>query len=292
MAKIGFIGLGTMGAFMAGNILQNGYDLCVFNRTAEKMEPLIRQGAEGCSTPAEVGEKSAIVVLCVSDAPDVNEIIMGEKGVASGMKDGGIIIDCSTSSPELAQDMAKQLVNRGIGVLDAPISGGPEGAKNGKLAIMVGGEEPDFDKALPILQAMGEKITLVGPPGAGQLTKAVNQILVGTNLAAVAEGIALARKSNIDPNKVMEAISEGAAKSWALSMRGPLMLREEFTPPKFTVALHAKDFRLAMETAQNHGCQLEIAEKIHSIFQKMVEEGEGELDNSGIYKYIKKINNL
>lgn len=292
MKRIGFTGLGIMGTAMSRNVMKAGYELNVYNRTAERMKPLVDEGAKPCRTPAEVGKNSELVVVCVSDAPDVEAVVMGPDGVAQGMTAGGIIVDCSTSSPQLARNMAETLEQRGIGVLDAPVSGGPEGAKNATLAIMVGGDEETFNKALPVLEAMGKSIVLVGPAGAGQLTKAINQIIVATHLEAVAEGIALAKKSGIDAEKVFQAISGGAAASWVMKMRSPSMLEEKFTPPNFTLALHAKDLRLAIEAAKDCGAKLDVAERIHAILQSLVEKNCGSLDHSALYLYTKEMNNL
>ncbi len=292
MKRIGFVGLGTMGLHMARNLMKANFDLYVFNRTKEKSKSLEQEGSVVCNSPAEVGEKSELVVTCVSDAPDVEKVIMEQNGVASAMSPGDTIVDCSTSSAGLARSMYDTLKKRGIGILDAPISGGPEGAKQGTLAIMIGGDEDVFERSLPVLQAMGKTITLVGPAGAGQLTKAVNQILTGMHMEAVAEGIALAKKSGIDPNKVLQAISGGAAGSWVLDMRGPLMLKEEFTPANFTLQLHAKDLRLALEAAKDCDASIPLAEKVHEFLQTLVDRGYGALDHSGLYLYSKENNQI
>lgn len=292
MKAIGFVGLGTMGIHMAGNVLQAGYPLFVYNRTASKMDGLVKQGAMACESPADVGAQCELVVTCVSDEPDVEAVILGEKGIAEGMQPGGIIVDCSTSSASLAQRMEKELAPKGIGILDAPVSGGPEGAKQARLSIMCGGKEDTFDKAKPILECMGKTIVLVGPAGAGQLTKAVNQIVGAIHLVAVAEGIALARKSGIDANKVLEAISGGAAQSWIMENRGPLMLKEEFEPARFMLKLHAKDLRLAAKAAENNDANLEFANRIKDIIQSLVDDGKGNLDHSAVYLHTKEQNGI
>ncbi|RJP30279.1 MAG: NAD(P)-dependent oxidoreductase [Candidatus Omnitrophota bacterium] len=292
MKRIGFVGLGTMGAYMARNLMKAGFELYVYNRTAERLASIVQEGATACSSPAEVGEKSELVVICVSDAPDVRQIVMGEKGIESGMAPGDIIVDCSTSSAGLAREMYEFLKKNGIGILDAPVSGGPEGAKNGTLAIMVGGDEEIVERAMPVLQAMGKTITHVGPAGAGQITKAINQIICAITLEAVAEGIALAKKSGVDAEKVLHAISDGAAKSWILSMRGPLMLHEAFLPANFSLALQAKDIRLALEAAADRNTDLPLTKKIHEILQSLVEKGLGRLDHSCVYQHVKELNEL
>lgn len=292
MKKIGFVGLGTMGTFMARNILRAGFELFVFNRTAARMKPLADEGAIPCQSPSEVGERCDLVVTCVSDAPDVEEVILGSQGIAQRMTSPGVIVDCTTSSPSLARRLAHQLSERGVGVLDAPVSGGLEGAQNATLSIMVGGEDAVVERAMPVLQAMGNTITHVGPAGSGQLTKAINQIVIAVHMAATAESIALAKKSGVDPGKVLQAISSGAAQSWIMKMRGPLMLKEEFTPPKFALELHAKDLRIAMEAIRECGAQLALAEPVNAILQSLNERGYGKLDHSSMYLHVKEKNHL
>ncbi|MFB3786814.1 MAG: NAD(P)-dependent oxidoreductase [bacterium] len=292
MKRIGFVGIGTMGLRMSRNLMKAGYDLAIYNRTAEKMQPLVEEGATPCASPAEVGQKSEMVFTCVSDVPDVEAVILGPQGVAKGMQPGGIIADCSTSSPALARRMADELKPRGIGVLDTPVSGGPEGARTGELSIMAGGEEEVFERAKPVLEAVGKTIILIGPPGSGQMTKAINQIVGALHLEAVAEGIVLAKKAGIDAEKVLQAVGGGAAQSWLLKMRGPQMLRDDFTPARFALGLHAKDLRLAMEAARQYGAKLELTEKVNAIFQTLDQEGLGALDHSIMYLHAKRLNGL
>ncbi len=292
MKKVGFVGLGTMGAHMARHILEAGYELYVFNRTAKRMKPLVEEGATPCASPAELGERCELAVVCVSDAPDVEAVVLGSSGIAQGMREPGIIVDCSTSSPALARRMAEDLKPRGLGILDAPVSGGPEGAKNATLSIMVGGDEAVMQRAMPVLQAMGKTITHIGPAGSGQMTKAINQILTAIHMEAAAEAIALAQKNGIDAEKVFQAVSSGAAQSWILKMRGPLMLREEFEPANFTLSLHAKDLRIAMDAMRGCGAKLDLAARVHDILQSLESQGYGNLDHSCTYLHVKKENAL
>ncbi len=292
MKKIGFVGLGIMGQSMTRNLMKAGYELFVFNRTAARMESLASEGATPCASPAEVGENCDLVITCVSDTPDVEEVITGSKGIAQKMKPGGIIVDCSTSSPDLAKKLAVQLKEQGIGILDAPVSGGPEGAASGALSIMVGGEEDVFERAKPVLEAMGKTITLIGGPGAGQMTKVVNQVIIAISLEAVAEGIALAKKSGLDAEKVVTAVAGGAAASFMMDKRGPLILKEEFETPYFSLGLHAKDMRIAMEAIESCGADLTLAKPANEIYQSLVDEGHGNLDHSAVYLHSKKKNNL
>ncbi len=290
--KVGFVGTGTMGAPMTRNLMKAGFEAYVYNRTQEKAQPLVEEGATLCATPAEVGKQAECVMLCVSDAPDVEEVVMGENGIASDMPEGGIIIDHSTSAFKLAEEMAAKLKERGIGILDAPISGGPEGAKAGSLSIMVGGEEEVYQQALPVLEAMGKTITHIGPPGAGQLTKAVNQIVIATSLVGIAEGIIMARKSGINPERVLQAISGGAARSFMMDKRGPLMVNEDFEKAFFALGYHAKDLRMAMQIAQNVGAKIPLSEMANQHFQDLDQESKGKLDHSAVYLWTKKENQL
>ena len=182
MKNVGFVGIGIMGVNMSRNLMKAGFNVFVYNRTASKCQVLVDEGATQCNTPADVGENCELVFTCVSDTPDVELVIMGAEGVSQKLASGGIIVDCSTSSPSLAKEMHEKLKAKGIGILDAPVSGGPEGAKQGILSIMVGGDEDIFQKALPALEAVGKTITHIGPAGSGQITKAVNQIVLAVNL--------------------------------------------------------------------------------------------------------------
>ncbi|MGC9329684.1 MAG: NAD(P)-dependent oxidoreductase [Candidatus Hinthialibacter sp.] len=292
MRKVGFVGVGTMGFPMSDNLLKSGFDVYLYNRTTEKIKPLVEKGAKACASPAEVGENCEWVFTCVSDTPDVKQVIMEKNGVAEGIKSGGIIIDCSTSSPKLAQEMHATLKERGIGILDAPVSGGPEGAMKGTLTIMAGGDEDVFQRAMPVLEAVGKTITYIGPAGAGQLTKAVNQIVIASSLVGIAEGVALAKKCGIDPEKVIQAISGGAARSFMMDVRAPLMLKEEFEKAYFALGYHAKDLRIAMELAQEVGAKIPLCKMASDQFQAIDQSGRGALDHSAVYLYTKEENKL
>lgn len=291
MKRVGFVGIGIMGQHMSRNLMKAGFDVAIYNRTLSKCQPLADEGATVCGTPAEVGERSELVFTCVSDAPDVEEVILGSNGVAQKLTSGGVIVDCSTSSVELARKMHAQLKEKGVGILDAPVSGGPEGAKQGTLSIMVGGDEDVFQTALPALQAVGQTIIHIGPAGAGQITKAINQIVLAVNLMGIAEGIILAKKSGLDPNKVLEAVGGGAAGSWIMPRRGPLMINEDFIEPRFKLGHHAKDMRLACEAAQAVGAKLELAERLRDIMLPLAEENDHyNYDHSALYLHAKRNN--
>ena len=218
--KVAFIGLGTMGVGMSLNILKAGHEVTVHNRTREKEEAVAKEGARRADSPKDAASGADIIITIVSDTPDVEEVVMGANGVIHGAPEGAILIDMSTISPAATRQMAQKLGAKGIKMLDAPVSGGPEGAQNGTLAIMVGGDPADFEKALPILEIMGKTVTHVGPIGAGQITKAINQIIISGTYLSVAEGLTLGMKADLDMEKVIAAISGGAASSWVLHNRG------------------------------------------------------------------------
>lgn len=290
MKNVGFVGIGLMGEPMSRNLMKAGFSLSVYNRTASKCDALKNEGATVCATPKEVGEKSELVFTCVGDEKDVEQVIMGDDGVAAGMSSGGIIIDCTTSSPGLAREMHAKLKEKGIGILDAPVSGGPEGAKQGTLSIMIGGDDDVFAKARPALDAVGKTITHIGPAGAGQITKAVNQIVLAINMMGIAEGIILAQKSGLDPSKVLEAVGGGAAGSWILPKRGPLMVDEKFETPFFKIGHHAKDMRIATEWADEIGAKLELAKRLREMMEPIVADGKFDFDHSALFLHAKKAN--
>jgi 3-hydroxyisobutyrate dehydrogenase len=238
--KVAFIGLGTMGGYMALNILKAGHGVTVFNRTREKEETLAADGALRAESPARAAEGAEIIVSIVSDTPDVEEIILGKDGVIHGASPGAILIDMSTISPTATRCMADVLGEKGIKMLDAPVSGGPEGAQQGTLTIMVGGEADDVEKALPILEAMGKTITHVGPIGSGQVTKAINQVIIAGTYLSVAEGLSLGIKAGLDMEKVINALSGGAANSWVFTNRGVNVVNNDY-PLGFRLKFHRKD---------------------------------------------------
>ena len=224
MERIGFVGLGTMGAAMAANLRKAGFEVTVWNRTPGRAADLVAQGAREAASPAAVAAASDVVVCCVSDTPDVEAVLFGDDGVAHGLARGGLVIDCSTISPGATATFAARLAEAGIAFVDAPVSGGSEGAKNATLTIMVGGEPAAFERALPVLQAMGKTVTLFGPAGSGQAVKAVNQVILAGAYLGVAEGMVLALKAGLDPVAVAAALDGGAARSWVLENRSGRMI--------------------------------------------------------------------
>ncbi len=286
--KVGFIGLGIMGQGMAHNLLKAGFPLTVWNRTTGKMEPLVEAGARAANSPAEVAAQSDVVMICVSDTPDVKAVITGEQGVLAGVKAGSLVIDCSTISPIVTRDLAAELARRQVAMLDAPVSGGSEGAAKGTLSIMVGGEAKDLERALPVLQAVGKKITHVGPNGAGQTVKLVNQILVVGNTLAMGEALLFAQAGGVDLEKALEAVSAGAAGSWMLSNRGPQILRRDWQPG-FTIDLQQKDVRLVLDAADELGVPLPGTALIFQLYRTLQAQGLGGDGNHALIKALEHL---
>ena len=248
LKKIGFIGLGLMGAGMSQNILKAGYPLTVWNRTESKMKPLVEMGAKAAGNPKEVAENSDIIVSIVTDSSDVEEVLLGPNGAIHGASSGDIFIDMSTISPIATKNIAAKLSEKGIKMLDAPVSGGVIGANNGTLSIMAGGEKPVYDECLSLLEVMGKAVIYIGGNGDGQVCKAVNQILVGTAMLGVAEALVFAAKAGVDVNKVHQAVSGGAAGSWQLTNNGGRVLKGDMSPG-FKIKDYLKDLGIIMDTA-------------------------------------------
>ena len=270
----GFVGLGIMGEPMAGNILKAGFPLTVWNRTASRAEGLRGEGASVAGSPAEVAAASTIVVSCVTDSPDVEAVALGPGGIIEGASKGSCYVDCSTIAPAVARRVGERLRERGVGMIDAPVSGGDIGARAGTLAIMAGGEEADFQRCLPVLQAMGKTILHVGPPGAGQVVKLCNQVAGGLNLLAMAEAISLARSAGVDPSRMLEVVSSGAAGSWMLTNLAPRAIAGDFAPG-FMVDLMQKDLRLIMETSADLDTPLAGSALVQQLFRVLQARGRG-----------------
>lgn len=289
--KVTFIGLGTMGAGMASNILKAGHELTVHNRTREKEKILAAAGARSAASPREAASGAEIIVICVSDTPDVEEIVLGDDGVIHGASAGAVVVDMSTISPTATRRMAAKLGDKGIKMLDAPVSGGSEGAQNGTLAIMVGGDAADFETALPILEAMGKTVTHVGAIGAGQFTKAINQIIITGTYLTVAEGLTLGIKAGLDMNKVIQAISGGAANSWVLQNRAMNVVDNTY-PLGFRVRLHQKDLKIALDVARELGVTLPATALVAQIENGLIAQGYGDEDISALARSIRNQSGL
>jgi 3-hydroxyisobutyrate dehydrogenase len=275
--RIGFIGLGIMGKPMALNLVKAGFDLTVFNRTPSKCSPLIEVGATQAHSPREVAIHSEVIITVVSDTPDVAMVLFGPDGISQGVRDGGIVIDMSTISPEATIEFSRRLAQRNCEMLDAPVSGGEKGALEGTLAIMVGGKRETFERCLPILQAMGKTIVFTGVNGNGQKTKLVNQTVCALNIAAMVEGLRLARSTGLDVQTTLQVISSGAAGSWMLSNLAPRILRNDFAPG-FSIKLQQKDLRLVREAVQALGSPFPGVELAYSLFTDAIAAG---LENQG-----------
>ncbi len=286
--RIGFVGLGIMGRPMALNILKGGFDLTVWARRAESMAPLLEAGAKGAASPAEVAAACDIVVSMVSDAPDVEAVALGSGGVAEGARPGLIYIDMSTIAPAAAQSIAARLAEKGVTMLDAPVSGGEVGAINAGLTIMVGGDEAAFEKAKAVLACLGKSVNLIGGSGAGQVTKACNQILTGVTVMAVAEAFNFARKSGVDAGKVREALLGGFAYSRILENHGQRMLDRNFKPG-FKAWMHQKDMNIVMQEAHRMGLMLPSSAATAQLFNAMVGSGMGEEDSIAALKLLESL---
>ncbi len=289
--KVAFIGLGTMGMPMAMNLLTAGHRLTVHNRSRDRELPLVDAGAQGAASPATAAAEADIVIVCVSDTPDVETVVLGSEGVIAGAQPGTLVIDMSTISPNATRTMAAQLAAQQIAMLDAPVSGGSEGAKNGTLSIMVGGDGDDLAKAMPVLQAMGQTITHVGPIGAGQTTKAINQIVVAGTYWAVAEGLALGLKAELDMEKVVQAVGSGAAGSWAFTHRSDNMLNNTY-PLGFRMRLHRKDLLIALEAARELGLPLPMAAYVEQVESGLIAQGFGDEDMSAIARSVREMGGM
>jgi 3-hydroxyisobutyrate dehydrogenase len=291
MERIGFIGLGTMGAAMAANIARGGFPLTVWNRTPGKAGPLVALGAREARSPAEVGRTSDVVVICVSDTPDVEAVVFGPDGLAAGLAEGAVVVDCSTISPSATRAIAERLRSQGVGFLDAPVSGGSEGARDGTLTIFVGGEPNDLERARPVLERLGRTVTHVGPVGAGQITKAVNQVIIAGAYLSLAEGIVLAIRSGLDPATVVAALGGGAARSWVLENRSGRMIANDY-PLGFRVALHRKDLGIALDLAREVGVALPVAAWCEQVETALVATGHGDEDVSAVARTIRGLAGL
>ncbi|MCB8968657.1 MAG: NAD(P)-dependent oxidoreductase [Ardenticatenaceae bacterium] len=286
--KVGFIGLGIMGRGMAHNLLKAGFAVRVWNRTASRMDDLVAAGATAGSSPADVAAHSDITFVCVSDTPDVQAVILGENGVIDGAQPGALIVDHSTISPIATKEIANKLAEKGVHMLDAPISGGSEGAAKGTLSIMVGGDAAQFERALPAFQAMGKTITHVGPSGAGQMVKLVNQILVVVTMQAVGEALLFAQAGGLDLEKTLTAVSGGAAGSWMLSNRGPQVINRDWRPG-FTIDLQQKDLRLVLQAADQLGVPLPGVAQVFQFYRTLQQQGLGGDGNHALVKALEHL---
>lgn len=286
--SVGFIGLGIMGAGMARNVLDAGFPLTVWNRTASRAEPLREAGADVGASPADVASRSDIVVVCVSDTPDVEQVVIGDDGVLAGARPGTLVIDCSTISPTVTRELATRLAGAELALVDAPVSGGSEGAADGTLSIMVGGDPDDVAQGRPVLEAMGTTITHVGPSGAGQAAKLVNQILVVVTMLGVSEALLFAEGQGLDLERTLEAVAGGAAGSWMLSNRGPQVIARDWRPG-FTIDLQQKDLRLVLEAADDAGMPAVATALVSQLYRTLQARDLGAEGNHALVKALEHL---
>ena len=291
MERVAFLGLGTMGAAMAANLARAGFALTVWNRTRGRAPELTELGAQVAATPAQAAAAADLVVICVSDTSDVEAVLFGADGVVEGARPGTLVIDCSTIAPSGAWDFAARLHQRDLAMIDAPVSGGSEGARNATLTIFVGGAERDVERARPVLQALGRTITHVGPIGAGQAVKAVNQVILAGTYLGVAEGIVLAIKAGLDVEQVVGALGGGAAQSWVLANRSGRMLDNDY-PLGFKVALHRKDLGIALDLAAQLGAVLPVSALAAQLETGLIAQGHGDDDVSAVARAIRALSAL
>lgn len=291
MERIGYIGLGIMGRGMAHNILRAGFPLTVWNRSAERLSGLVEAGATAAKSPSDAAANCDIIFICVSDTPDVEQVILGENGVIHGAKKGALVIDTSTISPKATREIAAQLAERGISMLDAPVSGGSEGAEKGTLSIMVGGESAAFERAAAVFKSIGKTITHMGPSGSGQATKLVNQILCVANMLAASEALLLAQASGLDLKNTLQAVGGGAGGSWMLVNRGPQVAARDFRPG-FTIDLQQKDLRLVLEAADELGLPLSLTSTIHGYYNILQRQGMGGEGNHALVKALEQLSGI
>ncbi|HLY26696.1 MAG TPA: NAD(P)-binding domain-containing protein [Aggregatilineales bacterium] len=281
MTRIGYIGLGLMGSAMARNLMKAGHSLVVHNRSQAIVQELVADGATAAGSPQEVARQVDVVFTNLPDSPDVEQVVLGPAGIAAGAHEGLIYVDNSTIKPETARNLAAKLAEVGVQALDAPVSGGQLGAQQGTLVFMVGGPQQAFDVVQPLFKAMGKSWILVGDSGAGQIAKAANQIMVGAQMAAMAELLVFSQKCGVDPFKVVEAIKGGAAQCWTLDTKPPRLAQGNRTPG-FKAYMQLKDLNIIVDTGATYDIPTPLSDLTREMFQDMVDMGKGEQDNSAV----------
>jgi 2-hydroxy-3-oxopropionate reductase len=286
--KVGFVGLGIMGKPMAKNLVKGGFDLVVSDLVKPAVDELVAMGATAAASAKELAEQCDIIVTMLPNSPHVKAVVMGPNGVLEGAKKGTLLVDMSSIAPVASQEIAKACNEKGVEMIDAPVSGGDVGATNGTLAIMVGGSKANVDRALPVLEKMGSKITHCGEVGAGNITKLANQVIVGVNLIGVCEALALAKKAGANAETVFDAIKEGAAGSFIMNLKGRQILDGNINPG-FRLELHMKDLQNALDTGHTIGAPMPITSVIMELMHVVKAEYGGAIDNCGVVKYYEKI---
>jgi 2-hydroxy-3-oxopropionate reductase len=291
MLKIGYIGLGIMGKSIARNIMKAGFPIIVNNRSRASVDELVAEGAKAGGSPAEIASQVDVVFTNLPDTPDVEKVVLADNGIINAAREGLIYVDNSTIKPAAARKIAVELKKKGVQALDAPVSGGDIGARNGTLTIMVGGEASALNMVMPVFQAMGKTITHVGDAGAGQVAKAANQIMVAAQMVAMGELLVFSKKSGVDPRKVVDAIKAGAAQCWTLDVKPPRLF-DGNRNPGFKAKMQLKDMRIIQETAREYGIPIPSAEIDTKLFQQMIDAGSGELDNSAVVSVFERLAGL
>ena len=289
--RIGFVGLGIMGKPMAINISKAGLPLTVFDRHSENVDDLVASGAIAGNSPADVGEKSDIIITMVQNSPESEQAITGSGGILSGASRNNLVIDMSSIEPRVSQIIAKKCASKGVNFIDAPVSGGEPFAKSGDLAIMAGGNDDDFERAKPIFEIVGKSSVLCGTTGAGNVTKLANQIIVGANIHALSEALVLGKKAGVNPETIYNAIKGGLAGSNVMNAKGPMMYERNFDPG-FRIELHFKDINNAMATAKELNVPLQVTANLQQVLTSLVEMGNGKNDHSAILRYVERISGV
>ena len=287
MKKIGFVGTGVMGSSMVLNLIKHGYELSVYNRTKSKADACIAAGAKWCDTVAECAKDKDVVITIVGFPKDVEEVYFGENGILNAAKKGAYVIDMTTTSPMLSEKIYKAAAEKGIYALDAPVSGGDTGARNGTLAIMVGGDKAAFDECMPVFEAMGTNIRYEGKAGNGQHVKMANQIAIAGAVSGVAEAVRYAIAMGVDVDTMLDTISNGAAGSWQMSNNGPKMAKEDYAPG-FYIKHFIKDMKIAIECAETKGVTLDVLKKVCDEYVQLENNGKGDLGTQAIIEYYKR----
>ena len=287
MKKIGFVGTGVMGSSMVLNLIKHGYELSVYNRTKSKADACIAAGAKWCDTVAECAKDKDVVITIVGFPKDVEEVYFGENGILNAAKKGAYVIDMTTTSPMLSEKIYKAAAEKGIYALDAPVSGGDTGARNGTLAIMVGGDKGTFDECIPVFEAMGTNIRYEGKAGNGQHVKMANQIAIAGAVSGVAEAVRYAMAMGVDVDTMLDTISNGAAGSWQMSNNGPKMAKEDYAPG-FYIKHFIKDMKIAIECAETKGVTLDVLKKVCDEYVQLENNGKGDLGTQAIIEYYKR----
>jgi 2-hydroxy-3-oxopropionate reductase len=286
--KIGFIGLGIMGAPMARNMVEAGYEVTVYNRSRSAVDELEKAGATGASSSREVAENSDVVITMLPDSPDVEAVVHGEDGVLAGLKSGALVVDMSTISPVVTEELAAKIQEAGASMLDAPVSGGDVGAQQGTLSIMVGGSETDFERAKPLFDVMGGTVNHVGPTAAGQVVKAANQVVVALTIEAVSEALVLGSKGGVAPEKILDVLGGGLAGNKVMEVKREKFLSHDFSPG-FRSELHHKDLGIALAAAREYGISLPNTAAVDQMLQTMQRKGWGGEDHSALLRVIEDL---